>query len=121
MVILPGLVFAQGTGGSDGGDGGSDVPQQVLYNPLGGATTVDSFISKFVGAVKGILYAVAGFFLLFSGFKFVSAQGNETKLKDAKKMFYYTIIGIVIIVLIDPMIAVLKNTFDAVFKGNTQP
>lgn len=101
-----------GGGGSDEGGGGSNEPVG-LYNPLG-VTTVGELLKKLINAFIGIAYAVAAFFLLLSGFRFVTAQGNETKLGDAKKTFYYTIIGIVVIVGSQIIVDVLLSTLGKV-------
>ena len=36
-------------------------------------------------------------FIVYSGFKFISAQGNSSKLEEAKKNFMYVIIGSLLI------------------------
>lgn len=59
--------------------------------------------TSFAGLVKGLLDAliiigipVAVLFIVFAGFKFVTALGNPEKLTIAKKNLLYTVIGIAI-------------------------
>jgi hypothetical protein len=57
--------------------------------------------SDVVLAVADIMMKIgipaAAIFLIYTGFLFVSARGDETKLKTAKEMFKYTVIGTAII------------------------
>jgi hypothetical protein len=81
-----------------------------LPNPL----KVDSLTELFkmvVNAILSIGYVVVAFFLILSGFKFVTAQGSEDKLKEAKTTFKNTIIGAVIIVGAQTIAAVLETVF----------
>ncbi len=54
---------------------------------------------------------MVAFFLILSGFKFVTAQGSEDKLKEAKTTFRITITGAVIIVGAQTIAAVLEKVF----------
>ncbi|MDP2669318.1 MAG: hypothetical protein Q8P07_05860 [bacterium] len=69
----------------------------AFENPI----AFDSF-SGVVLAIANILVAIgvplAAIFLIYGGFLFVSARGNEQQLKTAKDIFLYTIIGTAIIV-----------------------
>ena len=41
---------------------------------------------------------LAALMIIFSGFKFVTAGGNEEQIKKARQMFYWTIIGAAVII-----------------------
>ncbi len=70
-----------------------------LENPLGSkANSLTGLFIKLVNIVVNISYAVVAFFLILSGFKFVVAQGKPKEIEDAKKTFWYTIVGGLIIV-----------------------
>ena len=80
FVSLPLLVFAQ------------------IQNPLGaGNNNVEKFIPLILGYVVKIGGVVAIGAFLYSGFLFVQAQGNPEKLKDAKKSFMNTSIGVAVL------------------------
>ena len=48
--------------------------------------------------------------IVYSGLLFILAQGNDTKLKDAKRIFLYTIIGGVILLGAGAISEVVCNT-----------
>ncbi|MDP3996521.1 MAG: pilin [bacterium] len=67
----------------------------IIPNPLGDdvgtfEALIDKLIQNIVLPIGGVLIT---FFLIFSGFLFVTAQGNEEKLKTAKKALMWTVIG----------------------------
>lgn len=64
----------------------------TLQNPLK-VKTIYAFIEQILDIVFKIGTVVAIFFIIYTGFLFVTAQGNETKLATARKAFLYTIIG----------------------------
>lgn len=70
----------------------------TLPNPLGNIGDIPTLINKIINYVVTLSYAVVAFFLIYSGFKFVSAAGNKDKLDEAKHTFYYTIIGALIVI-----------------------
>ncbi|MBU1178828.1 pilin [Patescibacteria group bacterium] len=67
-----------------------------LQNPL----KADSF-GKLIQDISGIVIkigsALAVVFIIWSGFLFVTARGNEEQLKKAKMTFTWTIIGAVVL------------------------
>lgn len=82
------------TGGTSGGGTGS--VSGGITNPL----KFDS-ISEFLNAILDVIILISVpiiiLFIVYGGFKFISAQGNETKLSDAKRIIMYTLIGAVLI------------------------
>ncbi len=101
-----------GTGGQDGGTlppnttaqpGGtltgtqSDFPLQVrLQNPLK-VNTIQGAIKLFMDTVVKIAIPFIVVFFIWSGINFILARGNATKIGEAKKMFWYTVIGTLLI------------------------
>ena len=76
------------------------VPMFVLAqiaNPLKGTTSISGFITTVLGYVVKIGGVVAIFAFIWSGFKFVQAQGNEKELGEAKNIFINTCIGVAIL------------------------
>lgn len=71
--------------------------QMILPNPVN-ANTFTELINLFAGLAVQIGIPIAAIFIIFAGFQFVTARGNETKLQAAKKTFYWAIIGTVILV-----------------------
>ena len=58
---------------------------------------LQTFVVKMLQVFVTISLPIIGFFIVFVGFKFVAAQGNESKLKTAKENFMYVIIGAALI------------------------
>lgn len=67
-----------------------------LENPLK-VDTVEEAIKFFVNTLIKIAIPFIVIFFIWSGLKFILAQGNPTKVAEAKKMFWYTIIGTLLI------------------------
>lgn len=107
FVITPIMVWADapGTGDPVGGcpaTGGSD----GLPNPLGVCTFAE-FLAKLMTALEPIIGILAVFFIILAGFQFLTAQGNEEKIKKAKQTFLWTIIGTAIALGADILIRVI--------------
>ncbi|MDO8523219.1 MAG: TrbC/VirB2 family protein [bacterium] len=66
-------------------------------NPIK-ANDFGTVVQAIAGLMLKIGIPVATIFLLYAGFLFVTARGDETKLKTAKEVFWYTVIGTAIIV-----------------------
>ena len=63
-----------------------------LQNPIK-YTNINSFILAIVDVVIQYGALLVVFFIVFSGFKFVTAQGNSEKISEAKKMLTWVIVG----------------------------
>lgn len=73
----------------------SSSPIETLKNPLGsiGVDNIPSLIEKILELVVVIGAPVVALFIIWSGFLFVSAQGNPEKIKTARTTLMYTLIG----------------------------
>ncbi len=76
--------------------GGPGVPPQI-ENPLGATRDLSALILKVVDGIAQIGYYVVVLFVIYSGFKFVKARGNDKELADAKQTFLFTVIGAAIL------------------------
>jgi hypothetical protein len=83
-------VFATGEGG--------ETPPIKLENPLGdGTSSILILLTKLLDVVVQVGIPVIAIFIVYSGFLFVKAQGNESKLSEAKQVLLYTVIGAAIV------------------------
>jgi hypothetical protein len=80
-----------------------------LDNPVSGVTSIGQLVDKVVKFIVNLSYFVIAFFLVLSGFKFVAARGNETKLTSAKQTFWYTIVGALLIIGAQTIIAIVES------------
>jgi len=98
------LVVAQGnppTGGGNPptGGGNPDVVVPIeLKNPFSGGDSLFALLEKIISdilmPIGGVLAVLA---FIYSGFLYVMAQGNESKLATAHKALLYTSIGTAIL------------------------
>src|SRR3989344_6935587 len=70
----------------------------VLQSPLNAAfSSIPGFIEGALKALVIIALPILTLFIVYSGFLFVSAQGNSSNLEKAKQNFMYVIIGAILI------------------------
>ena len=67
-----------------------------LKNPLDSDTFAE-LVENVAKIVAQIGFPIAALAIIYSGFLFVTAQGNEKQLQDAKRTFLWTIIGTAIL------------------------
>lgn len=68
----------------------------AVTNPIR-SSSLAGILVKLANFVVKLGIPVMTFFLIFAGLKFVTAQGNAQKLAEARRMFYWTIVGGVIL------------------------
>ena len=86
-----------------------------ICNPLNAAiSNIPSFISTVLHIMVQVGLPVVAFFLLYSGYLFVSAGGNPSKLEKAKENFMYVIIGTLLILGAWVIATLIANTVSQV-------
>ena len=81
-----------------GGSGNSFSSDSGFYNPLNPAfSSIPTFISAALKALVRISLPIVTVFIVYSGFLFVSARGNQEKLSAAKNNFLYVMVGALLI------------------------
>jgi len=99
VLALPVVVFAEFT------------------NPLkSGLDTVAGFTAAFLKAVIYIVFPIAVVFLVYSGFMFILAQGKPDDLATAKRNFFWTIIGIALLLGAGALSILIKGTIDPILS-----
>lgn len=105
-------VFADEVGGSDATQG------PFITNPLGNkASNIYQLVKLVVVDILiplGMILIVL--MIIFAGFQFVMAQGNPTKLEDAKKTLFNAIIGASIILGAWAIATIIETTINQI-KG----
>lgn len=79
FVLLPALTHAQ-----------------TLQNPTQ-FPTIEKFIEGVLKAVVYLAMPVIALFMVYAGFKYVSARGDVSKISEAHKNFLYVVIGAILI------------------------
>ena len=84
-----------------------------LQNPIF-TSSITELVAKLLSVVVTILLPIAVLFLVWAGFKFVTAGGNQEKVKDARNMFLWTVLGIVLILGAKLLGDILNNTLSSI-------
>ncbi len=110
-----------GQGGSPTGGGGATNTDESLQlnvkinNPLSsGINDIPSFIEALLNIVLTIGVPIVALEIIYSGFLFVKAQGNEEQLKSAKKALQYTLIGATLLLGSWIIANAIKGTVDEI-------
>jgi hypothetical protein len=116
IVLFPVLVFAQQTGNLSGTTGqqtgnlsGTTTTSTTIKNPIN-VSTIDGLIKVILEGVIKIGIPIVALAIIYSGFLFVSAQGNSEKLKEAKRALLYSVIGAAILLGSWAIAQVISNT-----------
>ncbi len=78
--------------------------------------TVDSFVAALLKAVTTVVFPIAVLVIVYSGFLFVTAQGNSEKLEKAKTNFVWTIIGVGVLLGAWALSELLKGTISPILN-----
>ncbi len=84
-----------------------------IKNPLGdNIKDIPTFIKTVLDVVLVIGVPIVTLAIIYAGFLFVSAQGNDEKLKKAKETLLYTIIGAALLLGSFVIASAIKGTVD---------
>lgn len=87
----------------------TSVDAATLQNPLKVNSIQDViFLAVDLSIYVGTSFAVLA--LIYVGFKFVAAQGNEKELIAAKQWLFYIVIGLAILISSKVIVVIVKNT-----------
>ena len=86
-------------------------PPIKLENPLGSGTgSLLILLTKLLEIVRDVGIPVIAIFIVYSGFLFVKAQGNDSKLSEAKQTLLWTMIGAAIVLGATVISGVINTT-----------
>ena len=94
ILFTPSFIFAE---------------QFTINNPLK-SNNVQGILLDIMNLVTMVGSVVVVFMIIYSGFKFVTAGSSDTDRKDAKNIFYATVIGGAILLGADVIARVVVNT-----------
>ena len=77
----------------------------------GGASSpsINSIVATVVNILSGIVGVVAVVMIVIAGFKYVTSGGDEGGIRSAKNTLVYAIVGLVIVVLAQSIVAFVLN------------
>ena len=86
-----------------------------IENPLGeGNDDLFAFIETIIDVVLRLGAVVAVLAIIYAGFLFVTARGDEKQLETAKKVLLYTVIGMAILLGARALSTIIINTVTSV-------
>ncbi len=101
------------TGGGGTGCGASC----TVKNPLN-APDFATLMNKILQGVLIIAVPIIVLFIVYSGFLFVTARGDTTKLQQARTNFLWVVVGAVVLVGASAIAAIIANTLKAFGVGS---
>ncbi len=111
-----GVTASDGSGNSAESDGAGTKPvtKVELKNPLlPGINSLEALLVAILNIFIVLMIPVIVFFIILSGFKYVTAQGNPGQIEEATRTFTYAVIGGVLILGAVAIAEILKNTVQA--------
>lgn len=74
-----------------------------------GEPTVNSILNTAVNVLSLIVGIVAVIFVIYAGFKYVTAEGDSSKISSAKNTLIYAIVGLVVAGVARPLVQFVLN------------
>ena len=109
-AVLPLLgLFSTAQAQGGGGNTTGGCPPGQICNPLQ-STTILEFLEKIIDVLLIFALPLIVFFIIFAGFKFVTARGNESEITVAKTALTWAVVGGVIILGAKLIITVIQGT-----------
>ncbi len=87
-----------------------------ISNPIS-ANSIQELIDLVLKAALAIGVPIAVLFLMYSGFKFITAQGDPGKVKDARQYFMWTLVGIVVLLGASLLSTIIQSTIHELGAG----
>ena len=85
----------------------------TIQNPLGQAKTLTVLIGDLLQLVAQIGAVVCIFFIIYSGFLFIKAQGDPAELKTAKSVFLWSVVGTAVLLGASVVSDLIRGTVES--------
>lgn len=92
---------------------GAAGPIAVLENPTPDIWFISDFIVTLFDLIVYIVTPLIAVFLMYAGFLFVSAKGNETQITKAKMVLLWTCVGAAVILGAKAFAIAIEGTIDS--------
>lgn len=119
VFAAPGDSSGEGTGSGDytdssgeGTDGGS-IQTVALQNPLNSINSIEELLEAILYIFMTLMIPVIVFFIILAGFKYVTAQGNASKVEEANRALLYAVIGGVLVLGAVAIASIIQSTVSA--------
>lgn len=91
-----------------------DAPNEAVQE-----TDVGRLIFNILQAILSIIGLIAVVFVVYGGFKYMTANGDEEQIKAAKKTIVNAVIGLIVILLAWAIVSVVANFISDVPAGGS--
>ena len=91
-------------------DDSSGVFSLNVKSPLQSHNLIE-LASSMVNILVWMAFAVLTISILYAGFMFITSGGNSVKIKKAKDALVYTLVGLLIILFSEFIIAIIRGVF----------
>ena len=81
----------------------------TIPNPLGETSDVHTLIDKILNFLLGIALVLTPIMIVYAGFLYITAAGNEEKIKTANKVLIWTLIGLAVVLIAKGVPALIKE------------
>ncbi len=89
-----------------------------LYNPLGDNSNLMTFVNTILNLITTTIGPIVIILMLvYTGFQFVVAQGNSTKIEEARRMLLWTVIGALILLGAEAISLAIRATVTGISGG----
>ncbi len=88
---------------------GGNCPTGQICNPLK-ATDIITFLTQIIDVLLIFAVPIIVFFIIYAGFLFVTAKGNESQVSTAKSALTWAVVGGVIALGAKLIITVIEGT-----------
>jgi len=89
----------------------------TLINPLGSGTDLPTLLKKILEFVVYIGSIIVIFMMIYVGYKFVVARGNESKITEARQMLLWTVVGALVLLGAQAISLGIQATVQALSTG----
>lgn len=113
ILLLTPILFLQAQSENVGGG-------PTIKNPLG-SNDLDSLLLKIMDIVTKVGSIVVVFFIIYSGYKFVSAGESDDDRTKAKEIFYATVIGAAILLGANLIANIIVTTVETTTGVKVKP
>ncbi|MEI8338105.1 MAG: TrbC/VirB2 family protein [bacterium] len=96
-------------------DAGSTFAQSKLENPIS-ANSIPAFLKSILTAATEIGAIVGALSIMYGGFLYATAQGDEEKLKKAKTTVTWAVIGTAVLIGAQVIITAVTSTVGGVIN-----
>jgi len=81
----------------------------TISNPLGETSDVLTLIDKILNFLLGIALVLTPIMIVYAGFLYITAAGNEEKVKTANKVLIWALIGLAVVLIAKGVPALIKE------------